>query len=91
MTGSTGTTFYDDTGEIEMRDICEEAGLSEAEISVVEMRLMETDDENPMFIETTAFEKLLNYFADDMPYLIQKCRTGEPDVWILDRLEEGNG
>jgi Leu/Phe-tRNA-protein transferase len=91
MTGGTGTTFYDDTGEIEMRDICEEAGLSEAEISIVDCYLTNPHYENAGFIETTAFEKLLNYFADEMPYLIQKCRTGEPDAWILDRLEEGNG
>ncbi len=41
------------------------------------------------FISTIVFEKLFEYFTTDtfeMPYGIAKARTGEPDVWILDRL-----
>jgi len=71
-----------------VRNIYEAAKLNEFEIDVTESYIEEDND--GCFIETTAFEKLLNYFADDMPYLIQKGRTGEPDVWILDRLSEGN-
>ena len=38
------------------------------------------------FCETSAYKKLLDYYADEMPYGIAKCRTGEPDSWILDKL-----
>ena len=34
------------------------------------------------------YEDLYNYFANsgEMPYGIMKARTGDPDVWIVDRL-----
>jgi hypothetical protein len=32
-------------------------------------------------------EKLYQYFADEMPYGIQKARTGDPDVWFMSKLE----
>ena len=43
------------------------------------------------FYDTSAFEKLYNYFAFDgpvrMPYGTAKARTGDPDIWILEYLE----
>ena len=33
-------------------------------------------------------DKLYDYFHDEMPYGIQKCRTGDPIVWIMDHLSE---
>ena len=32
------------------------------------------------------FDELMDYFADEMPYGVQKARTGMPDEWIIDRL-----
>ena len=32
------------------------------------------------------FDDLMDYFAEDMPYGVQKARTGMPDEWIVDRV-----
>ena len=32
------------------------------------------------------YTELMDYFADEMPYGVQKARTGMPDEWIIDRL-----
>ncbi len=42
------------------------------------------------FYGTTAYDKLYEYFCNsgEMPYGIAKARTGDPDLWILERLEE---
>ncbi|NBO69859.1 MAG: hypothetical protein EBU66_07555 [Bacteroidetes bacterium] len=37
------------------------------------------------------YDKLFDYYMPDMPYGIAKARTGDPDQWILDRLEEELG
>jgi hypothetical protein len=34
---------------------------------------------------------LYAYYASDMPYGVAKARTGDPDEWILNRLEEDLG
>jgi hypothetical protein len=34
------------------------------------------------------FDELFNFYADEMPYGIQKARTGMPDEWIYDRLDD---
>ena len=38
---------------------------------------------------SSAYEKLYGYFLDggEMPYLVAKARTGDPDFWIIDYLE----
>ncbi len=33
-----------------------------------------------------AFNELIDYFADEMPYGVMKARTGMPDEWIYDKL-----
>ena len=33
-----------------------------------------------------AFDDLMDYFADEMPYGVMKARTGMPDEWIYDKL-----
>jgi hypothetical protein len=38
------------------------------------------------FLGSSAYEKLFTYFSDEMPYGIMKARDGDPDLWILDRL-----
>ena len=35
---------------------------------------------------STCFDELFEYFADEMPYGIQKARTGMPDEWIHEKL-----
>ena len=37
------------------------------------------------------YDKLYAYYASDMPYGVAKARTGDPDEWILNRLEEDLG
>lgn len=68
-----------------MRRICIEAGLGVTEIALVESYL---EDDDGRFIETSAYKKLLEYFVEDIPYGVMKCRTGEPDEWILNQLRE---
>ncbi len=33
------------------------------------------------------FDELMDYFAEDMPYGVQKARTGMPDEWIVEHLD----
>ena len=40
------------------------------------------------FIQSSAYTKLFDYYSYEMPYGVAKCRDGEPDLWILDRLRE---
>jgi hypothetical protein len=37
---------------------------------------------------TDLYHELFSYFQEDMPYGIQKARTGMPDEWIADKLLE---
>ncbi len=37
------------------------------------------------------YTKLFDYYVHEMPYGVAKARTGDPDQWILDRLEEDLG
>jgi hypothetical protein len=37
------------------------------------------------------YNKLFAYYAPDMPYGVAKARSGDPDEWILSRLEEDLG
>jgi hypothetical protein len=68
-----------------MKDICLAAGLDAAEIVLVKSYI---DNFDERFIETAAYEKLLNYFSDegDMPLEVAKAINLEPDIWILDQL-----
>ena len=54
------------------------------EILAIEQGKKELDMDSPLF------DKLFNYFSNsgDMPYGIQKARTGDPDQWIVDHLGE---
>lgn len=70
------------------KEIFKEAKLTQEEIVKVN-RFVDDGDIAFEFISTVVFEKLFKYFTTDtmeMPYGIAKARTGEPDVWILDRL-----
>jgi hypothetical protein len=73
-----------------MRDICLAAGLLEHEIALTEVHATNPEDCPLPFYESTAFDKLFNHFCGtgEMPIGVAKARTGEPDVWILNRLAE---
>ena len=34
------------------------------------------------------YDELMDYYADEMPYGVQKARTGMPDEWIWARLND---
>ena len=57
-------------------------------VSLVMLDLPKIDADYVFFCETQVYDKLFEYYSDEMPYGIAKCRTGEPDIWILDRLKE---
>ena len=68
--------------------IYREAGLSDQEVSQMPQYL----NDQLEFYGSSAFEKLFEYFAFGygpvvMPYGTAKARTGCPDEWILDYLE----
>jgi len=68
------------------------AGLDEHEKGITLAALEDRYPEAEDFYGSTAYRKLLSYYRVEMPYGTQKGRTGDPDVWILDRLEsEGIG
>jgi hypothetical protein len=76
-------------------DLCFDEELLEVltpeEIIYVSLMILDPskiDSDYIFFCETEAYHKLFNYYTDEMPYGIAKCRTGEPDVWILDKLQE---
>ena len=67
-----------------LQSIFTTAGLNIHEMSIV---LNAIDGDDMEFYGSSAFEKLFIFFTDEMPYGTQKARTGDPVVWILDRLE----
>ena len=77
----------DDTGAVD--EIFSNAGLTPAENEFMWGILNQSRDESE-FIESSAYEKLFDYYRTQMPYDIQKARTGEPDMWIIDRLESSS-
>lgn len=73
-----------------LAEIVQLAKLTEAESASVR-EYIDGKKDSYNFYGTPEFEKLFEYFGwetGEMPYGIAKCRTGEPDVWILDRLSQ---
>ena len=69
-----------------INNILLDAGLDHEEIKFTRACI---DGSSEEFLESTAFEKLFEYFCfgtAEMPYGVAKARTGEPDTWILDYL-----
>jgi hypothetical protein len=66
-----------------MIEIYMAAGLTEDDIARMSSYIEGADE----FYGSEAFGKLYDYFVDEMPYGIQKCRDGMPDSWILEKLE----
>ena len=72
------------------KEIYEWAKLDDEEIKLVESYIDLGND--GCFYDTTSYHKLFVYFTEEsgeMPYGTAKARTGDPEVWILDRLECG--
>ena len=61
------------------------AGLTPSE----EQLMAEYLDFNDDFYGSSSYDKLYDYFCGmgEMPYGVAKFRTGDPAVWILERLE----
>ncbi len=73
------------------QEIYIKAGLDSQEIKRMPSYIDGNLDDD--FFDSTAYEKLYEYFAFvtyEMPYGTAKARDGDPDIWILDRLEELN-
>lgn len=70
-----------------MDEVYKEAGLTADEIQ----NMPEYISGEKEFYGTAAFDKLFEHFAfesGEMPYGTRKARTGDPDQWILERVEE---
>ena len=69
-----------------LTEIYQDASLTPAELDNMPLYI----DGGLDFYGSTAYEKLFEYFAFEvveMPYGVAKCRTGDTDIWILERLE----
>ena len=51
------------------------------------VRAFAEGDKDWFELSDTVRDALYEFFQPDMPYGIQKARTGDPDVWIAERLE----
>ena len=47
------------------------------------------DDRAELMDFDDLYEKLFDYFMSEMPYGTAKARTGDPDQWIVNRLQGG--
>ena len=68
----------------ELDNVFDQANLTDEEVQNVIDALSGDDDR---FYGSSSYEKLLDYFSDEMPLRIMKGIDGEPDVWILDKLD----
>ena len=72
-----------------LNEIYTTAGLTVEETKKMPNYIADSDD----FYDSPAYNKLYEYFAFEaceMPYGTAKARDGDPDVWILERLEKVN-
>lgn len=44
-------------------------------------------DDSSKFYGSNLYKKLFNHYSPEMPYGVAKYKTGDADVWILDRVE----
>lgn len=70
-----------------LEEVYMNAGLSPEEVGLMPRYL----DDSLDFYDSSAYNKLYEYFAFDgpirMPYGTAKARDGDPDIWILEYLE----
>ena len=50
--------------------------------------LIHSDDGVGDFYTTEVYEKLLEFYIDEIPYGTLRYKTGEADWWIVDKLVE---
>jgi len=62
------------------------AGMTEDDIRRMPSYI-EGEDE---FYGSEAYGKLYDYFTDEIPYSVQKCRDDTPDNWIIDYISACN-
>jgi len=94
----TGTEAEDAafTKQLDAEKVMKSAGLSRDEIAQMWPFIKGTADQFD-FMDSSMFQKLFDWFAFDgpqddlMPYGTAKARDGDPDQWILDRLQLGPG
>ena len=70
---------------MEINEIYTQAKLSQVEVDNMPFYI----DGSLLFYGSSAYGKLYDYFCDsgEMPYGIAKARDGDPDLWILEKLE----
>jgi len=76
-----------------MKKLFQEAKLTPDEVSELEV-IIDKDDHNGNFLNTSMFEKLFEYFYFStglMPYSVAKARTECPDEWIMSYLQNRRG
>ena len=61
--------------------------LSPEDVIYLSVLISDDNSSESDFLYSSTYEKLLSYYLADMPYGIAKCRTGEPDIWILDKVK----
>lgn len=77
------------TQRLAVEKVLERARLDRDEMNLV-FGMLDDRTDPADFYGSSAFEKLLGYFMDteEMPYGVAKARTGMPDEWILDYLQD---
>ena len=60
--------------------------ISEADTILKILQSNGVTDLDELEYGSRCYDELMDYFADEMPYGVQKARTGMPDEWIIDRL-----
>jgi len=73
------------TGDYSPRNILGQ--LSDDEIEFLK-QWIEAEGMIPIYKFPELYDKLYDYFRDEMPYGVQKARTGDPEEWIADRLDQ---
>ena len=76
--------------QLQAEKVMEQAGLTTGEMSQM-WKWIKSGDTDNAFYDSPQFEKLFELLAFDsgvMPYGVAKAKTGEPDLWILEYLDD---
>ena len=71
-----------------LEEVYKGAGLTAAEIKEIPQFLTYS---SKCFYDSPSHDKLFEYFAfetGEMPYGTAKASTGDPEIWIMEKLEE---
>ena len=61
---------------------------SEADTILKILQSNDINDLDEIEYGSQCYDELMDYFADEMPYGVMKARTGMPDEWIIDRVDD---